>query len=510
MQHKIVEDYLNSVIPPNLTDNKKAELREEIETHIYDKAEFYIKIGYEEKIAFEKAVDEMGREEVENIKASFEVIYKDSSFKGKLAFVGLCLVNLLSIIEGYGYVILPDPPELRLPSIAVLCVFLCFFNFLTVYSVKCYRRGLYKQLAGITSAMWLITASSLFTSGLFFPVIYAGERIFRLITNDSFYSNSLFYSFIVLSINFISLATYALVCNSALNTDKAFNRKKHVLSLKGISILIAIVSLVFVVLYGFAYEKYDRWVPQESKEEWYEETPKTDYLASITADQKQVYDAIQLNGNMKATETELVQNGFVKQKTNYDDYIWDCLFPFYVRDYLLNQLSENIDGNRYSIFCYTNDMENKKEDYDDIISCIILSYDNNNKINYKLYIPDSNSPDIEGAYMNYTHGRKTQHWFDNLKTGESSEVALEFIRSTGATVIEDEKYDGNNTVSTYKIFLSCFYRYDTDFFDLIFDDYPETEDYSFNFTIKTENGKITEGVRYGDLFNSEEVLAEIE
>ena len=76
-QHKVVEDYLNSVIPTNLTDNKKAELREEIETHIYDKAEFYIKIGYEEKIAFEKAVDEMGKEEVESIKASFEVIYKD-------------------------------------------------------------------------------------------------------------------------------------------------------------------------------------------------------------------------------------------------------------------------------------------------------------------------------------------------------------------------------------------------------------------------------------------------
>lgn len=507
MQHKIVEDYLNSVIPPNLTDNKKAELREEIETHIYDKAEFYIKIGYEEKIAFEKAVDEMGKEEVESIKASFEVIYKDSSFKGKLAFAGLCLVNLLSIIAGYGYVISPDPPELQLPSMAVLFIFLCIFNFLTVYAVKCYRRCLYKQLEGITYAMWLITASSFFTSGLFFPIINAGELVFRLITNDLFDCSNLFYGFVMIAINFISLATYALICNNALNTDKAFKKKKHFLSLKGISVLLTIISLVFVVIYGFAYEKYGRITPLSS-EEWYEETPKANYLANITADRKQVYDAIQVSGDIKTAENELLKKGFVKQETDYDDFIWDCLFPFYARDYLLSQLSENINGNQYSIYCYTNDMENKEEAYDDVISCIILSYDSNNKINYKLYIPDAND-NIGAPYMNYTHGRETQHWFNNLKIGENSEVALEFIRGTNATVIEDEKYYGSNTVSTYKIFLSCYYNYDADFFDYIFADYPEGKDYYYNFTIKTENGKITEGVRYGDLFNVEEVLAEI-
>lgn len=59
-QRKIVEDYLSSIIPDKIADSTKAELREEIKCHIYDKAEFYIEIGYDDESAFKKAVDEMG------------------------------------------------------------------------------------------------------------------------------------------------------------------------------------------------------------------------------------------------------------------------------------------------------------------------------------------------------------------------------------------------------------------------------------------------------------------
>ena len=49
-QHKIVEDYLSSIIPDKIADSTKTELRAEIESHIYDKAEFYMEIGYDEEI----------------------------------------------------------------------------------------------------------------------------------------------------------------------------------------------------------------------------------------------------------------------------------------------------------------------------------------------------------------------------------------------------------------------------------------------------------------------------
>ena len=47
---------------------------------------------------------------------------------------------------------------------------------------------------------------------------------------------------------------------------------------------------------------------------------------------------------------------------------------------------------------------------------------------------------MDGYYMNYTHGEKTQKWYNNINIGDDSESALKFIRSTGATIFEDEKY----------------------------------------------------------------------
>ena len=55
--------------------------------------------------------------------------------------------------------------------------------------------------------------------------------------------------------------------------------------------------------------------------------------------------------------------------------------------------------------------------------------------------------------MNYTHGEETQKWYDNIKSGDNTEAALEFIRSTGATIFEDEKYVNGVKENTYKIIL---------------------------------------------------------
>lgn len=486
-QHKVVEDYLTSVIPTNLTDNKKAELRAEFESHIYDKAEFYIKIGYDEKTAFEKAVDEMG--ETESIKESFEVIYKDSYFKAVLLFLGLCTANLLSVMVGFGYFLLPDPPMYSLPSIAFLFIYLCGFVLITIYSVKCYRQSLYKQLAGITSAMGLISLCSLIISGLFFPIVNAGGLVFRFITNNPNRESD----FILYFINILFLGFFTSTCFIALNKPSGFKKKKPFLSIKRLTILLTVVSTIFLVLYGFAYEKYERWWPYETKEEWYEETPATNYLSPVTTDQKQVYDTIQVGEDIKEIENELIQKGFVKQETDYEEYIWDCLFPYYARDYLLNQLSENLNNNQYSIYCYTYCMEDKEYDYDDVVGCIILSYDNNNEVNYKMFIPDANGMNFDRMYKNYKHGNEAKTWFENLTTGDNIKDALTFIKTTDAFIIEEEKGYDKRTISIYKIYLNCYYDLDVNFIDFLFDRYPKDVSYYYDFTFKAENGKITEG-----------------
>lgn len=501
-QHKIVEDYLKSVIPTNLTDNKKAELREEIESHIYDKANFYIEIGYDQNTAFEKAVNEMGKEEAELVKESFEVIYNDSTFKGKLLFFGLCIANLLPGMLGLSYVLLPDPTMPAHPTIADLFIFLCGFVLLTVYLVKCYRQSLYHQVVGITSAMGLISLCSWLYGGLFFPIINAGSLVFRFITNNLNQNDSIPYF-----ANILFLALYMIMCVVSLDGPRIFKKKKYLLSIKTLSILLAIISLVFLVLYGFAYEKYERWYPLESKEEWYKETPKADYYSTITADQKHIYNSILSGEDIKTIETELFTKGFLKQETDYKEFIKDSfLLPFYASDYLSNQLTNNLESNQYSIYCYTNSMD-VENDYDDIISCIIIAYDNNGEINYKLFIPDLNGSCYDRSYANYKHGNELKRWLNNLAIGDDAEKFLGLIRTTDASIIEDEKHDGENTTNTYQIHLQCHYELEMNFFDYIFRRYPRSVSYKYIFTLKVENSKITEGSMYD--FATDEMLAVI-
>ena len=130
--------------------------------------------------------------------------------------------------------------------------------------------------------------------------------------------------------------------------------------------------------------------------------------------------------------------------------------------------------------------------WDDITSCIVIAYDDNGKIIYKLFIPDTNSFSMDGYYMNYTHGEKTQKWYNNINIGDDSESALKFIRSTGATIFEDEKYVNGVKENTYKIILQCYYPYEPQFVEFLFGISPDDELYFYDFEITAQNGKITE------------------
>ena len=143
-----------------------------------------------------------------------------------------------------------------------------------------------------------------------------------------------------------------------------------------------------------------------------------------------------------------------------------------------------------AIFCYTCDMDDE-EDYGDIISSIVISYDSNNKIIYKLFIPDTEGWTVNRSYYNYGHGESTQKWFNNLQNGENSESALEFIRKTDSYIIEDEKYDGDNTLNTYKILMQCHYNFDATFVDFLLGASPDSMDYNFDLEIKAENDTLT-------------------
>lgn len=523
-QHKCVEDYLESVVPKNIADSKRTELRTEMESHIYDKAEFYIEIGYDEETAFNKAVEEMG--EAEGVKTQFESIYKDSTLKGVLWFVGLCTINLLSVSNfGLGYWYFVEPSAHHFPSIAELTCFLAGFVFLITCIIKCCRYKLHKQLTGIVSALGLISLGSVITSGLIYPVLNAAYLTVCYITNSPYPEKDL-----AMPVNIVFLFLLTFVTFTSLNRDYRFREKTYRLPMKAIAIILSIVSVCFLWVYKSAYIKYE--YPYLDKEYYEELENDNECLSDFTVEPFKVYNCVKIGDDVNRTQKMLKEKGFSDKNSVYEDYVvsdelhgfLDEVFPpeereegiekyittsnvfsYNIEGELMQRISKNVGENKYFAYYYTIPY-GEEESWDDIVSCIIISYDSEGKVDYKMFLPDIEDDIPEGSYYSTHHGEDAPKWFENLKKGDSIESALRFIKGTRADIIEDEKKSDKGTVKTYKIYLNCFYDLEPSLFDFLLGYPPEKIRYYYEFELEAENGKITSGVmEYCDDRNSEDL-----
>ncbi len=434
-------------------------------------------------------------ETVEDGKATFKdicktiwnkVIYKDSIIRAVFIFITLCTINMLSVELGWGYWYFVEPISPGFPSIVFLGFYLIGFIFFTVYTIMCCRHNLKKQLIAITSALGLIALGSFITSGLFYPIFNAGGLVLSYITNSSEHE-SVLWDIIpcILNIAFLIIYTRLTFCSYHKISDT--ETKTYRLSLPKISVILSIVFAGFLVLYGFAFAKYEyEWFD----EDYYTECPQEYYLSEITSEQRKIYTDIKIGDDARKAEKELTEKGFIKQKQNYEDFLFDCLFSYYIDDYLTPKNPENTSSNPYAIYCYSNEME-EEDSWDDVSSCIIISYDTKGKINYKLFIPNADGCNIDGYYLDYEHGEQTRKWFGNIKNGENADNIMDFIRNTGAVIFEDEKYEGNKKINTYKIILQCYYPLEVDFYDFLHDIDAENKNYFYDIEIITIDDEIT-------------------
>lgn len=508
-QHKIVEDYLNSVIPQKISDSTKAELRAEIECHIYDKAEFYMEIGYDEEAAFGKAVEEMG--ETEEVKAEFESIYKDSTLKGIFLFLGMCTLNLLSVTNfGLGYWYFVEPSMHHFPSIIELTVFLVIFIFSTVYTIKCCRHKLHKQLSGITAVYAVMALGSVITSGLFYPVLNAGYLIYCYITNGPTPETD-----IAFPINILVLFLYAFVSFMSLIKDYRYRAKPYRISLKQITIILSVIGVCFVAVYGFAYVKYEYPYFDEA---YYEKLTDEEDLSDISAEAFNVYNSVKIGDDVKETQKLLKGKGFSDKNLVYENRIVSdelqgfldelfskeereegiekyitsySVFSYDPETYLMDRISKNVGENKYLAYYYTIPY-GEEESWDDFVSCVLISYDSEGKIDYKLFLPDVEDCYFSRYYYSRYLGEDTHKWFEGISKGDNAETVMEFIRNTQAFVIEDEKKKGEGTVKTYKIYLDCYYELEPSISDFLVGYPPDSVSYSYEFDIQAENGVITD------------------
>ena len=434
-------------------------------------------------------------ETVEDGKATFKdicktiwnkVIYKDSIIRAVLVFITLCSINIVSVGLGWGYWYFVEPISPGFPSIVFLSFYLIGFIFFTVYTTMCCRHNLKKQLIAITSALGLIALGSFITSGLFVPIFNAGGLVLSYITNSSEHESILWEAIpCIANITFLIIYTRHTFRSYRKSSDT--ETKKYRLSLVKITAILSVVFAGFLVLYSFAFAKYEyEWFD----EEYYTETSQEYYLSEVTSDQRKIYTDIKIGDDARKAEKELTEKGFIKQKQNYEDFLFDCLFSYYIDDYLTPKNPENTSSNQYAIYCHTNGME-EPDSWDDIISTIIISYDESGKINYKLFIPNADGCNIDGYYLDYEHGEQTRKWFDNIKNGENADNIMNFIRNTGAVIIEDEKYEGEIKINTYKIILQCYYPLEVDFYDFLLNNDADSKNYFYDIEIIAIDDEIT-------------------
>ena len=432
---------------------------------------------------------------VEDGKATFKdnfktiwnkVIYKDSIIRAVLIFITLCAINILSVRLGWGYWYFIEPISPGFPSIVFLGFYLVGFTLFTVYTIMCCRHNLKKQLIAIASALGLIALGSFITGGLFFPLFNASGLVLSYITNSPEHESGL-WGIIPYITNIVVLIVYTCLTFRSYYKNSDTETKTYRLSLVKITAILSVIFAGFLVLYSFAFAKYEyEWFD----EEYYTEYPQKYYLSEITAEQRKIYTDIKIGDDANKTEKELTEKGFIKQKQNYEDFLFDCLFSYYIDDYLTTKNPENTITNQYSIYCYTNGME-EADRWDDIISTIIISYDESGKINYKLFIPNADGCNIDGYYLDYEHGEQTRKWFDNIKNGENADSIMDFIRNTGAVIFEDEKYEGETKVNTYKIILQCYYPLKVDFYDFLLNNDADSKNYFYDIEIIAIDDEIT-------------------
>ena len=95
-----IEGYLENAVPKTVSGKKYTDIREELMSHILDKVDFYIEIGYNEKEAYAKAIGEMGT--AEQISSQFEEVYRENRIFGKLVFAIIICADLFAIITEFG------------------------------------------------------------------------------------------------------------------------------------------------------------------------------------------------------------------------------------------------------------------------------------------------------------------------------------------------------------------------------------------------------------------------
>lgn len=414
-QRKIVEDYLDSVIPQKISESTKKRLRAEIESHIYDRADFYMEIGYDEDAAFEKAIEQMG--EGEEVKTEFESLYNDSTSKAVLLLVSSLLVDLSAVILGFGGAaawsfVLGYIMHLTFESLLVSACFVCFTCFTIHYA---YMRNKPKKLKAIGFANMIMSLLTVFANSVYWPFAFLLTEAFNdlFVGEEGHYFSSAMFSYLSLIIS-VPVCIFSFALYFKLKKGKAESRCRKISFRK----LLGIYVVVFAVVCAAG---------------WYIcNTPGSEYfnysglgyiigeelLEPLKSDQTdRLFESITGDTDFTRADELLRGEGFIPH-TEMDKHLTDEEKLNNLADELQNYISK-----REGEIVYTKPIAEPGGDYISYFNeCIILYPSESGKLKYKKIIE---------AYDYYTKkddADKAVELFEALKLGEDKKAVLKKMK----------------------------------------------------------------------------------
>ena len=443
-QHKQVEDYLNSVIPEKIADSTKAELRAELESHIYDKAEFYMEIGYDEQSAFTKAVEEMG--EAEPVKEEFDGIYREKGIFAIITFISIHILDLVAALIGFGgavfWLMMIDSKHYLDYSYETLLIssgFICAVLILIAY---CYKEKKIKMLKAIAVSNLLFSIFPWFSCSLYYPFAY---RLLDLFFETAFSDVFVYFSSEIVSIPLciISFVLFLVAKNKKSNIQ-SYRKKERIF--RTISVCLILCFGLFIALHTLSisneYEYYNYSVISEYNLK--KENKK------YTEKESDIFDYINNNMSYEQVDVFLRQRGYVPH-TEFYKYIENEEELEYQLGYMKERMV-NADND----ILYINLSQHKTPWWS--LSSIVIPKTQDSTVPYKKFNYDYDS-------LNLDKGKNSKEDFKALNKGDEKETVLKLMNKSYALESKKVEYEEDKPAETY------YFSSNYDNGDLFFSDY---------------------------------------
>ena len=308
-----IESYIDSVIPKNIPKSKQQKLKSEIESHIYDRIDFYTDIGYDTDSSINKALADMGEDEETktSIRNDFEELHHEHIFVSVLTGLGMLFLHFLSFFFIYFYYHGFDDyvPAESGKGNAAGAIFGLVSTFIVIMALNLfYKKGYRKSLIalGISNLLTFYSNTYIFCViySLYEVIAFGSVKIISVKIPVDYLSE-----YIIHIISYCLLICFSLVSFGLTNRLKHYGKPEKHCKTTLIFCIVYLIFSVFIINFIAPSEMYFHFNPG-----WFNTG-----VDLPDASAKLIYDSIDQNTTASVLETQYGYTTIDKYVKKFDE-----------------------------------------------------------------------------------------------------------------------------------------------------------------------------------------------